>query len=213
MSAVLTADAARAWLLHLADAIARERDTLTRLDAAIGDGDHGINMDRGFAAIRTQIGAASPSDLGALLKAAGSTLVSTVGGASGPLYGTAFLRMGAALTGHAEAGLPDLAAAFGAAFEGMAQRGKSARGEKTLLDAFGPALDRIRVAAESGQDLAAALADAALAAQEGAVATIPLRAARGRAAFLGERSIGHQDPGATSAALLFRTLAETVAGS
>jgi dihydroxyacetone kinase-like protein len=208
----LTLEQAVAWMRGFGDQLRENKEVLTSLDAAIGDADHGINMDRGFAAVRQKLDAAPASDLGTLFKTVGSTLISTVGGASGPLYGTAFLRMGGALAGKATAAAPDLGAALAAAYEGMAARGKSGRGEKTMLDAFGPALDAFQAASDRGQALADAVAAAAMAAATGATATIPLVATKGRASFLGAGSAGHQDPGATSTALLFQALAASLSG-
>lgn len=198
------------WIRRFAAEIHRRRDELTALDAAIGDGDHGINMDRGCAAVLQRLASTPPEDLGALCKLVGTTLISTVGGASGPLYGTAFLRMGAALAGTTAASADDLATALHAAYEGVAARGKSTRGEKTMLDAFGPALDALQAARVEGRSLREAIADATTAASHGARATIPLQATRGRASYVGAGSVGHQDPGATSMAIFFQSLAESV---
>jgi dihydroxyacetone kinase-like protein len=208
VSTQLTLDQACDWMRRFGDALAENKEYLTRLDAAIGDSDHGINMDRGFGAVRQKLDAAPPADLGALFKLVGSTLISTVGGASGPLYGTAFLRMGGALAGKAVAGPAELRTALTLAYEGVAARGKSGRGEKTMLDAFGPAIDALGL--DERRALAESAEAAATAAEKGAQATIRLLATKGRASFLGEKSIGHQDPGATSTALLFRTLADSL---
>ncbi len=210
VSTLLTLDQACAWVRRFGDAISQNKEYLTRLDAAIGDGDHGINLDRGFRAVRPKLDAAPPTDLGALYKLVGSTLISTVGGASGPLYGTAFLRLGGALAGKTTAGLPELSTALTLAYEGVAARGKSRRGEKTMLDAFGPAVDALQDGTEAGRSLLETVEAAVIAAEVGTEATIPLLATKGRAGFLGENSIGHQDPGATSTALLFRALAASV---
>jgi dihydroxyacetone kinase-like protein len=198
------------WMRRFGDEIVRNREYLTRLDAAIGDGDHGINMDRGFGAVRQKLEVASPGDLGALFKLVGSTLISMVGGASGPLYGTAFLRMGGALAGKATCSLPEFSTALTLAYEGVAARGRSHRGEKTMLDAFGPAIDALIVGQVQGRSLTESVASSAATAEEGASATIPMLATKGRASFLGENSVGHQDPGATSTALLFQTLAASL---
>ncbi|HZS89575.1 MAG TPA: dihydroxyacetone kinase subunit DhaL [Chloroflexota bacterium] len=211
MATELGLDRACDWMRLYAAEIAAQKEYLTQLDAAIGDADHGINMDRGFTAVRAALDATPPFDLGALFTLAGRTLISTVGGASGPLYGTAFLRLGGALAGKTAAGVEDLAAALALACDGVAARGRSACGEKTMLDAFGPAVEAFQAAAGRGRTLMDGAAAAAAAAEDGARATIPLRAMRGRASFLGEHSIGHQDPGATSTALLFRALATVVA--
>jgi len=206
----LTLDQALEWMQRFGDELHEHREYLTRLDAAIGDGDHGINMDRGFQAVRQKLGATRPGDLGALFKLVGSTLISTVGGASGPLYGTAFLRMGGALAGKTSASAPELGTALAVAYDGVAARGKSSRGEKTMLDALGPALDAFQVAQGDGLALPEVTALAAAAAEEGVKATIPMLATRGRASFLGENSVGHRDPGATSTFLFCRSLSDTV---
>jgi dihydroxyacetone kinase-like protein len=179
---------------------------LTELDSAIGDADHGVNMDRGFTAVMAKLPNVAEADVGSVLKAVGATLVSTVGGASGPLYGTAFLRAGMALAGKQELEVEDVVLALSAAVEGVMARGKAQRGEKTMLDALGPALDAFQTQAAAGAPLKEALRVAADAAEAGMRATIPLLATKGRASYLGERSIGHQDPGATSSALLLRAM-------
>jgi dihydroxyacetone kinase-like protein len=205
-----------AWLRAAAERLHDEAAALTALDQAIGDGDHGINMDRGFRAIVAMLDARPPGDTeqpeataaADLLRAAGKTLISTVGGAAGPLYGTAFLRAAAAVVpGHASSSAA-LATSLDAAATGIGALGKSTTGEKTILDALVPAAAAARASADAGGDIAATSAAAAAAATEGAAATIPLLATKGRASYLGERSIGHQDPGATSAALLLGVLAE-----
>lgn len=198
-----------AWLERSAEVLREQRAYLTDLDAAIGDADHGTNMDRGFTAIMQKLPGVAEADIGALLKTVGTTLVSTVGGASGPLYGTAFLRAGMALAGKEKLQPADVLAGLEAALEGIQARGRAQRGEKTMLDALGPALEALKAALDGGQPLDAALAAAAEAAETGAKATIPLLATKGRASYLGERSIGHQDPGATSIALLLRAAADT----
>src|SRR5574340_682983 len=185
-----------AWVRALQRVYSENRQMLTDLDAAIGDGDHGINMERGFSAVEMK----AAGDVGALLQAVARTLISKVGGASGPLYGTFFLRAATACEGRAELEPPDVLAAFRAGVEGVQQRGKAAPGDKTMLDALVPAV----AAMESGLGLRAA-ADAA---EAGARATIPMQARKGRASHLGPRSVGHQDPGATSAAMLVRAAAE-----
>ncbi|PZS01235.1 MAG: dihydroxyacetone kinase subunit L [Candidatus Chloroheliales bacterium] len=196
----------------IADAIHEQRQYLTDLDAAIGDGDHGINMDRGFSTVRARLEGSTEQNIGATLKLVGSTLVSTVGGASGPLYGTAFLRAGAALEGKESLALDDVCAAMDAAVGGIMQRGKATTGEKTMLDALVPAQEALRQAQGEGATIPTALLRAAEAAEAGAKATIPMLATKGRASYLGERSIGHPDPGATSAALMLRIVANALAG-
>ncbi len=200
---------ALAWLQRAADALRANREYLTELDAAIGDADHGTNMDRGFTAVMTKLhdaNPAAPADPGALFKTVGATLVSTVGGAAGPLYGTAFLRAGAALAGKETLEASDIAAALAAALEGIKARGHATRGEKTMIDALEPAIEAYKASVAGGADITGALRAAADAAEEGMRATIPMLATKGRASYLGERSIGHQDPGATSTALLLRTM-------
>ena len=196
-----------AWLQRSADKLREQRDYLTSLDAAIGDADHGANMDRGFTAVMAKFqNDGAPADVGAILKTVGATLVSTVGGAAGPLYGTAFLRAGAALAGKEELTPTDIEQALQAALEGVKMRGKSHAGEKTMIDALEPGIAAYSAAIAAGQDITAALKAAADAAEEGMRATIPMLATKGRASYLGERSIGHQDPGATSSALLLRAM-------
>jgi len=191
-----------AWLGAFAVAIHAEKDELTRLDSAIGDGDHGANMDRGFQAVQAKLPELGQKDIGALLKGVGMTLVSTVGGASGPLYGTLFLQMGSSLGSRTEFDLPEWAAALKAGVDGVILRGKAAAGDKTMLDTLLPALGAIQEAGAQGCDLAEALRRAVAAGADGMRATIPLVARKGRASYLGERSAGHQDPGATSSQLL-----------
>jgi len=198
------------WLRKAASLIHEQRDLLTELDAAIGDADHGTNLDRGFTAVSASLPADASGDAGALLKGAGLRLISTVGGASGPLYGTAFRRAGKALEGRTELTPDDLCAALRAFQDGVISMGKAAPGDKTMLDALAPAVDALEAAVAEGVPLLDALRRAADAALSGAEATIPLVARRGRASYLGERSAGHQDPGATSSALIIRALAEVV---
>jgi dihydroxyacetone kinase-like protein len=188
-----------------AAAIAEHRRLLTRLDSPIGDADHGENMHRGMQAALERLDGDTPSDL---LKAVAMALVSKVGGAAGPLYGTGFLRASKAVEGKDELEAADLVSALDAAFAGVAQRGKSQRGQKTMLDALGPAIDALRAAVDDGAGLTDALRSAADAADEGKRATVPLLAQRGRASYLGERSIGHQDPGATSTAMLIACMTD-----
>jgi dihydroxyacetone kinase-like protein len=201
-------------------AIKQHADEIMALDQAIGDGDHGTNLDRGFSAIVTALDARGsvagppndPTVTADTLRLAGRTLISTVGGASGPLYGTAFLRSAAAV-GQADPSATSgaiLAAALDAASEGVAALGKSTTGEKTMLDALVPAAAAARSAAAAGGDAPAVAAAARDAAAAGAEATIPMLATKGRASYLGERSIGHQDPGATSLSILLGALADSI---
>jgi phosphoenolpyruvate---glycerone phosphotransferase subunit DhaL len=204
------AEALRRWLRAFADSVADNQEYLTRLDAAIGDADHGANMARGLKAVVAKLDAGGQDGPSAVLKQAGMTLVSTVGGASGPLYGTFFLRMGVAAGDAAELDGPALAAALRAGLEGVVARGKAEQGDKTMVDALAPAVDALD-AALGGEEPAGALRAAADAAAAGRDATTPMQARKGRASYLGERSIGHQDPGATSMTLLLEAAASTLA--
>ena len=214
MSESVSAPAVVAWMRAFARAVAREREYLTELDAAIGDADHGINMERGTQAVLTglDVAAAGAAGLGPLLKSIGMTLVSSVGGAAGPLYGTLFLAMGTAAGEASELPLAAWAATLDAGVTGVRARGKAEPGDKTMLDALLPAVEALKSAAASGLSLEAALQSSAAAAQQGMTATVALVARKGRASYLGERSAGHQDPGATSSWLLLQTAAEALAG-
>ena len=194
---------ARRWIELAAADVAEQRDYLVDLDRAIGDGDHGENMDRGFKAAVEALGQAQPGSVAEVLKTVAKTLMSTVGGAAGPLYGTAFLRASKA-AGDGDLDGAGVAAVIAGALDGIQARGKATTGEKTMVDAWTPALEAARAAAESGSDPAAVLEAAATAAEAGAAATEPLRATKGRASYLGERSIGHLDPGAVSTSLILR---------
>ena len=191
------------WIELAAADVAEQRDYLVDLDRAIGDGDHGENMDRGFKAALEALGQAEPASVAEVLKTVAKTLMSTVGGAAGPLYGTAFLRASKA-AGDGELDGAGVAAVIAGALDGIQARGKATTGEKTMVDAWTPALEAARAAAESGSDPAAVLEAAATAAESGAAATEPMRATKGRASYLGERSIGHLDPGAVSTSLILR---------
>ena len=200
-----------AWIERAAGAVARDRDRLTDLDAAIGDGDHGANLHRGFTAVLAALEAKPPQTPGAALVQVGMTLISSVGGASGPLYGTFFRRTGKAL-GDAETVSPqELAAAFAAGLEGLQRLGGASVGDKTMVDVLTPTIDTLNAALADGASTADAFQRAADTAEAAAKATIPLRAHKGRASYLAERSEGHEDPGSASAALLWRALAETAA--
>ena len=194
---------ARRWIELAAADIAEQRDYLVDLDRAIGDGDHGENMDRGFKAAVEALEQAQPGSVAEVLKTVAKTLMSTVGGAAGPLYGTAFLRASKA-AGDGDLDGAGVAAVIAGALDGIQARGKATTGEKTMVDAWTPALEAARAAAESGSDPAAVLEAGATAAEAGAAATEPLRATKGRASYLGERSIGHLDPGAVSTSLILR---------
>jgi phosphoenolpyruvate---glycerone phosphotransferase subunit DhaL len=199
------------WLERIADVLHENAQYLTQLDSPIGDADHGINMDRGFTAVRAKFASMATMDMATQLRTVGSTLVSTVGGASGPLYGTAFLRAGGAIAGKDALSSEDVIAMLDAFLGGIVVRGKARPGEKTMVDALTPALAAAKEALDQGASLAEITARAAAAAEAGMKATIPLLATKGRASYLGERSIGHQDPGATSSWLMLRSLAETCA--
>jgi dihydroxyacetone kinase-like protein len=201
------------WVTRFGTAVTEKRDWLTELDSAIGDADHGANMPRGMSAVGEKLAAGTPSTVDELLKTVGMTLVSSVGGASGPLYGTFFLRMGMAAGPVAELDGPGLAAALRAGLEGIVARGKAEAGDKTMFDAMAPAVDAMDAALAGGSSVADAARAAADAAAAGRDATLPLVARKGRASYLGERSAGHLDPGAASTAILFDTLAATIADS
>ena len=197
---------ARLWIELAAADVAEQRDYLVDLDRAIGDGDHGENMDRGFKAAVEALEQAQPGSVAEVLKTVAKTLMSTVGGAAGPLYGTAFLRASKA-AGDGDLDGAGVAALIAGALDGIQARGKATTGEKTMVDAWTPALEAARAAAEAGSDPVAVLEAAATAAEAGAAATEPLRATKGRASYLGERSIGHLDPGAVSTSLILRAAA------
>jgi phosphoenolpyruvate---glycerone phosphotransferase subunit DhaL len=205
----ITATQVRAWISGYAAAIAEHRVELVKLDTAIGDADHGTNMDRGMRAAVEKVDALEGDDIGAVLKAVGMALVSKVGGAAGPLYGTLFLQMGTATAGRTELDLAGWADALEAGIKGVRARGKAELEDKTMVDALAPALEALREAEGDGAALGDALRRSAAAAEEGMKATIPLEARKGRASYLGPRSVGHQDPGATSSQLLLAVAAET----
>jgi dihydroxyacetone kinase-like protein len=209
----MQAEVFRAWIVAAARVIGEQRDHLTQLDAAIGDADHGINLDRGFTAVLSAMESAAPATPGAVLTLTGSTLISKVGGASGPLYGTAFRRAGKALGDASEVDLPGLAAALDAALAGVQQLGAAREGDKTMVDALAPATAAFSKAIAEGASDTDALAALAGAAQAGAAATISMQALKGRASYLGPRSVGHEDPGAASTALILGALRDaTLAG-
>lgn len=210
MTGSLDAGWAVAWVRRTAQVVTEHRDELIELDRQIGDGDHGENLTRGFTAVLAKLDAldAPPGDVGAVLKLVATTLMSTVGGAAGPLYGTAYLRA-AKVTGLPELDSAAVVAMLEAGLEGIVVRGKATTGEKTMVDAWSPAVEAAVAAADAGASPAAVLAAAAEAGRGGAEATIPLVATKGRASYLGERSAGHQDPGATSTALILEAAAST----
>jgi phosphoenolpyruvate---glycerone phosphotransferase subunit DhaL len=201
-------DATLDWMRRFAGEMSEHRQELVRLDTAIGDGDHGTNMDRGMKAALERLDAAEQPDPGAVLKTVAMALVSKVGGAAGPLYGTLFLQMSGALAGREQVEVADWAGAWRKGLEGVQARGKAELGDKTMVDAMTPAVEAL----EQATDLDGGLRAAAEAAEEGMKATVPLVARKGRASYLGERSAGHQDPGATSVTYLFQSAAEAFAG-
>jgi dihydroxyacetone kinase-like protein len=206
----VTYDDVLRWIRTFAARVEANKEYLTQLDAAIGDADHGINMHRGMSAVLGKVDAQSgDEDVGALLKTVGMTLVSTVGGAGGPLYGTLFLQMGTAASGKGELSPDDWAAALEAGIAGVQARGKAEPGDKTMIDALMPGRDALKAALANGATLADALTQSAAAAEQGVRDTVPMVARKGRASYLGDRSAGHQDPGATSSHLLLEAAAET----
>ncbi|MDQ3766123.1 MAG: dihydroxyacetone kinase subunit DhaL [Actinomycetota bacterium] len=200
-----------AWVRAFASAIEDNKGYLTQLDSAIGDADHGTNMHRGFGAAVQKLEEAPGDDIGAALKGVGMTLVSKIGGAGGPLYGSFFIQMGTALAGQSELEADDWATAVEAGVKGVQTRGKAEPEDATMLDALLPAVQALKEAVGGGSSLEAALAEATEAAQKGMEATVPLVARKGRASYLGERSIGHQDPGATSSYLLMKAASDVLA--
>jgi len=206
----ITAEYVIRFVEGVAARIKEHRDELVQLDSAIGDADHGINMDRGFTMVLEKLPTVADKDLGTILKTVGMTLVSTVGGASGPLYGTAFIRAGMALADRYELTPAEVGAALEAAREGIMARGKAQRGEKTMVDAIGPGIDVLKEAQASGEDFVVALRRSVAAVEAGMKATIPMLATKGRASYLRQRSVGHQDPGATSSYYIAQVMLETV---
>ena len=209
--ATLRSTSIAAWMAEIGAAVRAQRDHLTRLDAAIGDGDHGTNMVRGFDAVEQALAGRGEDAPGRVLITCGKTLVATVGGASGPLWGSALRRAGRSLGDTAEIDGAQLAVALDAALTAIRELGAAEVGDKTIVDALEPAVAALRTALGAGEPLARALEATAAAAEEGAQATVPLQARKGRASYLGERSVGHQDPGATSTALIMRALVSAVA--
>jgi dihydroxyacetone kinase-like protein len=210
MTGDVTTAALGTWVRRFAELVAQERDHLTELDSAIGDADHGTNLDRGMTAAVAALDELGPAGAGPMLTKIGMTLVSTVGGASGPLYGTLFLRMGTTLGDAPTASADEVGAALRAGLEGVVARGKAEADDKTMYDALAPAVDALEAGLKDGLGLGDALGRARAAADAGRDATIPMLARKGRASYLGERSVGHQDPGATSVALLVTAAAETL---
>lgn len=196
------------WLRGLQQVYAENKEFLTDLDSAIGDADHGVNMDRGFTAAIQTLNQSPPADIAAAFKMVSTDLIRTVGGASGPLYGTFFLRASTVSKGKDELKVDDVIAVFESGLEGVVQRGKAQVNDKTMVDVLTPVLQAMKDARQQGADMAAMLAQAVNVAEIGMKNTIPLQARKGRASYLGERSIGHQDPGATSSYLLIQKAAE-----
>jgi dihydroxyacetone kinase-like protein len=206
----VTRDQIVRWLEKTAVVLDSNKQYLTDLDAAIGDADHGINMARGFAKVMEKLPTVADKDIGNILKTVGMTLISSVGGASGPLYGTFYMRAGTAVVAKEELDNHDLLAMLQAGVEGIIQRGRAVLEDKTMIDAWSPALVALKTAVDAGETTAVALEQAVAAAEQGMKATVPLKARKGRASYLGERSMGHQDPGATSTHLILNALLETV---
>lgn len=198
------------WLQLAGTVMEENKEFLTQLDAAIGDAEHGTNMERGFKKVNSQLSAVVDKDVGSILKSAGMALISSVGGASGPLYGTLFLRAGTAASGKQELNTADMANVLKAGLLGVIERGKAQVGDKTMVDALTPAVEALEQAAEDGVDITEALGQAVAAAERGMKDTILLIARKGRASYLGDRSIGHQDPGATSMYLILKALHDVV---
>lgn len=207
---MVTKDQIIQWLKAIALVLEQNKDYLTELDAAIGDADHGINMNRGFQKVVSQLPNVADKDIGSILKTVSMTLISTVGGASGPLYGTMFLRASTAVAGKLELTDEDMVALLQAAVDGVVQRGKANLGDKTMLDALSPAADAFKQAVANGASTQEALQQAVATAEQGMNNTIGLVAKKGRASYLGDRSSGHLDPGATSTYLILKTLLDTL---
>lgn len=206
----MDADVFRAWIAAIATVVEEQRDHLTQLDAAIGDADHGTNLSRGFTAVVAALAADPPATPGGVLTLTGRTLISKVGGASGPLYGTAFRRAGKSLGDAPDVDLAALATALEAALAGIQQLGAAKEGDKTMVDVLAPATSAFSKAVAEGQPSADALAALVAAAQAGAEATVSMQALKGRASYLGPRSVGHEDPGAASSALILGALRDAI---
>ena len=205
----ITRDDVLNWLNACGRVLAENKDYLTQLDSDIGDADHGANMDRGFKSVLAKLPTVADKDIGTLFKSVGMTLVSTVGGASGPLYGTFFMQAGTSAANKMELSAADWAAALESALNGVIARGKASPGDKTMVDALTPALNAFKQAMTDGIDLGECLRRSAAGAEQGMKDTIPLVARKGRASYLGERSAGHQDPGATSSFLILKAAVDT----
>ena len=198
------------WLESTAEVLSENKEYLTELDAAIGDADHGINMDRGFRKVMEKLPSVADKDIGNILKTIGMTLISSVGGAAGPLYGTFYMRSGMAVAAKEELDNDDVVKMLQSGVDGIVQRGRAQLEDKTMFDAWAPALEALNGSLDNGDDLVAAMRSAVAAAEQGMKDTIPLQAKKGRASYLGERSIGHQDPGATSSYLILNALLDAI---
>ncbi len=198
------------WLEKTAGVLKENKEYLTELDSAIGDADHGINMDRGFRKVMEKLPSVADKDIGNILKTVGMTLISSVGGASGPLYGTFYLRSGMAVAAREELDSEEFSAMLQAGVDGIVQRGRAERNDKTMFDTWAPALEALNAALSENDDIVVAMRAAVAAGEQGMKDTIPLQARKGRASYLGERSIGHQDPGATSSYLILNALLESI---
>jgi phosphoenolpyruvate---glycerone phosphotransferase subunit DhaL len=212
MSDVISKAQVIAWLETCAGVLEEKKAYLTELDAAIGDGDHGLNMARGFGKVKEKLPSMADASIGSILNTSGMALISSVGGASGPLYGTFFMRASSAVQALQELEPMDLVKLMEQGIEGVIQRGRAEVGEKTMLDALIPAVKALKAQLEAGVDLATALDACVAAAEAGVQSTIPLVAKKGRASYLGERSVGHQDPGATSSTLILSILRDVIKG-
>lgn len=208
----VTKDQIVKWLEKTAAVLIENKEYLTQLDAAIGDADHGINMDRGFRKVMEKLPTVADKDIGNILKTTGMTLISSVGGAAGPLYGTFYLRSGMAVPAKEELGDDDLVKMLQAGVDGIVQRGRPVLEDKTMFDTWDPAVKALTASLADGNDQVSAMRAAVAAGEQGMKDTIPLQARKGRASYLGERSIGHQDPGATSSYLILNALLETMEG-
>ncbi|MBV9387466.1 MAG: dihydroxyacetone kinase subunit L [Chroococcidiopsidaceae cyanobacterium CP_BM_ER_R8_30] len=207
---MVTKDQIVQWLQAFATLLEQNKDYLTELDSEIGDADHGINMDRGFKKVMSQLSSVADKDIGSILKTVSMTLISNVGGASGPLYGTLFLRAGTAVADKQELTDEDMAKLLQAGLDGVKERGKAQLGDKTMVDVLSPAVTNFHQALNEGKNAITALQQAVTAAEQGMKDTIPMLARKGRASYLGERSVGHQDPGATSSYLMLKSLLATL---
>jgi len=207
---MLTKSQIIAWLNETAEVLRQNKAYLTDLDSAIGDADHGINMDRGFQSVIQKMPEWQGADIGGILKSVGMALMSSVGGASGPLYGTFYMRAGMAVASRHELSDDDFLKMLAAGVEGIRQRGRPELGDKTMYDALAPALDALGTSLGNGENVITALDKTVRAAETGMQATIPMQARKGRASYLGERSIGHQDPGATSSYLILKALLDVI---